>query len=518
MIKQEGNRQLRSEEKKNCESQIRRFYAGKQILLTGCTGYLGIIILEKILRTCTEISKIYLMIREKKNMGVKERLEKCFANNIFDTLRESNPNFMEKVQPIYGDLQESDLGLSPEDRRRLLENVNIIIHNASDVRFDAKPSCIFRINVIGTQKLLELATECSRLEIFAYVSTAYSNPYNVIVEEKFYPPPADMKLIKDVIKVDEETKTGLSEASMRDIAGSWINLYPFSKATAEDIVKTFGIRESLPCIVYRPSIIIGAYNEPIVGWIGNRNGPILTARAVRAGFINVLEADINSYSLDLIPVDMTANGLLAAIWDYVTNRESSEPRVYNFANSDWNPVNNSLLTEVTLENAHKYPSPEMIRYPFLLYINNFYIFTFLFTLLNLIPGLLADAYLVFRRKKPMFMRLIRKVIINYTDGKKFLIPDRVIRTDNTKKILARMGATDLKEFRFDLSTVNWSSCISQNYVMLRKLLNEPTQPTPATMKKYRYLMILHYVVVSLVVLVSFYFLYSIACNIFSFIG
>lgn len=81
MIKQEGNRQL-SEEKKNCGSQIRRFYAGKQILLTGCTGYLGTIILEKTLRTCTEISKIYVMIREKKNMEVKERLEKCFANNV----------------------------------------------------------------------------------------------------------------------------------------------------------------------------------------------------------------------------------------------------------------------------------------------------------------------------------------------------------------------------------------------------------------------------------------------------
>lgn len=161
---------------------------------------------------------------------------------------------MEKVELIYGDLHESELGLSPDDRRRLLENVNIIIHNASNVRFDAKPSYILRINVIGTEKLLELATECSRLEIFAYVSTAYSNPYNVTVEEKFYPPPADMKLIKDVIKVDEETKSGLSETSIRDIAGNWINLYPFSKATAEDLVKTFGILKSLPCIVYRPSI------------------------------------------------------------------------------------------------------------------------------------------------------------------------------------------------------------------------------------------------------------------------
>lgn len=80
MIKR-GDRQP-SEEKKNCGSQIRRFYAGKQILLTGCTGYLGTIIFEKILRTCTEISKIYVMVREKKNMGVKDRLEKYFADNV----------------------------------------------------------------------------------------------------------------------------------------------------------------------------------------------------------------------------------------------------------------------------------------------------------------------------------------------------------------------------------------------------------------------------------------------------
>ncbi|XP_060830647.1 fatty acyl-CoA reductase wat-like [Bombus pascuorum] len=516
MIKQKEDRQV-NEEKKNCGSQIRRFYAGKQILLTGCTGYLGTVILEKILRTCNEIGKIYVMIREKKNMEVKERLEKYFTNNIFDTLRGSNPNFMEKVELIYGDLHESDLGLSPENRRRLLENVNIIIHNASDVHFDAKPSYIFRINVIGTQKLLELATECSRLEIFAYVSTAYSNPSNATVEEKFYPSPADIKLIKDVIKVDEETKSGLSQASMRDIAGSWINFYPFSKATAENLVKNFGIRESLPCIVYRPSIITGTHHEPIVGWIGNKNGPVLAARAVRAGLINVLEFDISGSSMDLIPVDMTANGLLAAIWDYVLNRESSEPRVYNFASSDWNPVMNTMLSESILTNAHKYPSPEMIRYPFLIFIKNAYIFAFLFTLLNVIPSLFVDAYLVFRRKKPVFIKLLKKVVLNYKDGKRFLKPDRFIKTDNMKKILTRMSETDLQEFCFDLSTINWNSYTSQNFDMLRKLLNEPSQPTPATMKKYRYLMISHYVVVSLTVLVLFYFLYSITCNIFSFI-
>lgn len=113
---------------------------------------------------------------------------------------------------------------------------------------------------------------------------------------------------------------------------------------------------------------------------------------------------------------------------------------------------------------------------------------------------------------------MKKVVLNYMQTKKFVIPDRHIKTDNTKKILARMGETDLKEFRFDLSTINWYSYINKNFIMLRKLLNEPPEPTPATMKKYRYLMTLHYVVVSLAVLVFFYFLYSITCNIFSFIA
>ena len=161
---------------------------------------------------------------------------------------------MEKVVLIYGDLHKGDLGLSPENRRCLIENVNIIIHNAAMVRYDVKPSYLLRINVIGTEKLLQLATECPHLEIFAYVSTAYSHPSNIIKEEKFYPPPADIKLIEDVIKADEENEAGITNEAMRDITGDWLDLYPFSKATAEGLVESYGRKRSLPCIVYRPSI------------------------------------------------------------------------------------------------------------------------------------------------------------------------------------------------------------------------------------------------------------------------
>ena len=41
------------------------FYAGKTILLTGSTGFLGKVVLEKILRSLSVVKTIYLAIKPK---------------------------------------------------------------------------------------------------------------------------------------------------------------------------------------------------------------------------------------------------------------------------------------------------------------------------------------------------------------------------------------------------------------------------------------------------------------------
>jgi fatty acyl-CoA reductase len=53
---------------------VREFYKDKSIMLTGCTGFLGKIILEKILRTCSDFKKVYILIRPKKGTTVAKRL------------------------------------------------------------------------------------------------------------------------------------------------------------------------------------------------------------------------------------------------------------------------------------------------------------------------------------------------------------------------------------------------------------------------------------------------------------
>lgn len=73
--------------KDNCDSEIRKFYAGKNILLTGCTGFLGTLILEKLLRVCTEISKLYIIVRPKRGLPAGERIKLYFENVVSTMIR-----------------------------------------------------------------------------------------------------------------------------------------------------------------------------------------------------------------------------------------------------------------------------------------------------------------------------------------------------------------------------------------------------------------------------------------------
>lgn len=54
---------------RNQKVGIKSFYKDKTIFLTGTTGFVGKVVLEKILRSLNEIKKIYIMVRPKKGMS-----------------------------------------------------------------------------------------------------------------------------------------------------------------------------------------------------------------------------------------------------------------------------------------------------------------------------------------------------------------------------------------------------------------------------------------------------------------
>lgn len=60
---------------------IKDFYKDATILITGGTGFVGKVLIQKLLRAF-EVRKIYMLIRCKNNMSVEQRLEQYFNESV----------------------------------------------------------------------------------------------------------------------------------------------------------------------------------------------------------------------------------------------------------------------------------------------------------------------------------------------------------------------------------------------------------------------------------------------------
>lgn len=63
------------------QSPIQEFYSGT-IFITGVTGFLGLVLLEKLLRSCPNIKKIYILLRSKHNKTIACRLNEILKSQV----------------------------------------------------------------------------------------------------------------------------------------------------------------------------------------------------------------------------------------------------------------------------------------------------------------------------------------------------------------------------------------------------------------------------------------------------
>jgi len=61
------------------ENSIKRFYDGAEVFITGGTGYIGKVLIEKLLRTCCNVKKIYVLVRGDKTQ-VEQKMLKMTDN------------------------------------------------------------------------------------------------------------------------------------------------------------------------------------------------------------------------------------------------------------------------------------------------------------------------------------------------------------------------------------------------------------------------------------------------------
>jgi thioester reductase-like protein len=137
---------------------IHEHFNGGAVFITGASGYVGALVLEKLLR-CTNISAIYVMLRSKKNEDVQSRLNKMLNSSPVMHLLRNNP-VLSKVKAVAGDMKEAGLGISNEDRRFMAGDVHTVIHCAADIRLE-----------VGIQELLQVCTVCAR-QVWKRISSA----------------------------------------------------------------------------------------------------------------------------------------------------------------------------------------------------------------------------------------------------------------------------------------------------------------------------------------------------------
>ncbi|XP_063642897.1 fatty acyl-CoA reductase 2 isoform X6 [Pan troglodytes] len=117
-------------------STIAAFYGGKSILITGATGFLGKVLMEKLFRTSPDLKVIYILVRPKAGQTLQQRVFQILDSKLFEKVKEVCPNVHEKIRAIYADLNQNDFAISKEDMQELLSCTNIIFHCAATVRFD----------------------------------------------------------------------------------------------------------------------------------------------------------------------------------------------------------------------------------------------------------------------------------------------------------------------------------------------------------------------------------------------
>lgn len=105
---------------------------------------------------------------------------------VFDGIRAKTPTIFNKIYPIKGDVSLSNLGLSPEDRKMLMERVNIVFHSAATVKFDEPLKVAVNMNTKGTDQVIELCKNMKNLISVIHVSTAYSNANRQDIQEAIY--------------------------------------------------------------------------------------------------------------------------------------------------------------------------------------------------------------------------------------------------------------------------------------------------------------------------------------------
>ncbi|KAK1429193.1 hypothetical protein QVD17_11397 [Tagetes erecta] len=358
---------------------IVHFLDNKVILITGATGFLAKIFVEKILRVQPNVKKLYLLIRAPDDKSALQRFNnEAVAKDLFKVLKEKHganlDHFLsEKVTPVAGDITCEDLGVKDLSlKEEMWREVDVLVNAAATTNFDERYDVALNLNTFGAKNVLNFAKKCVNLKLLLHVSTAYvsgekpglmlETPYNLgeslngtngldideerkIVEDKL------KELKSDINANDKSVKLAMKDLGMqRANHYGWPNTYVFTKALGEMIIGH--LKGDMPLVILRPTIVTSTFKEPIPGWVEGIRTIDSLGLGYGKGQLTCFLGNPDAV-YDVVPADMVVNAMIAAMAAHAN--QTCTQTIYHVGSSVSNPVKFSRIQLCAYRYFSKHP-------------------------------------------------------------------------------------------------------------------------------------------------------------------
>ncbi|KAG6433090.1 hypothetical protein SASPL_104697 [Salvia splendens] len=474
---------------------ILQFLENRSILVTGATGFLAKIFVEKILRVQPHVKKLYLLLRASDTNAAMLRFSnEIIGKELFKVLKEKNGANLssltaEKVRVVAGEITFENLGVKDLSLlEEMLTEIDVVVNLAATTNFDERYDVSLGINTLGAKHVLNFSKKCKKLKILVHVSTAYvsGEREGLILENpcmmgqtlngtRGLDVEAEKKLIDETLKqlkahnYDEDyIKSSMKHLGIqRARKFGWPNTYVFTKAMGEMLLGE--LKENIPLVIIRPTIVTSTYKEPFPGWVEGVRTIDSLAVGYGKGRLTCFLGDPTTV-VDVIPADMVVNAIVVAL---VAHADQANESVYHVGSSVSNPVEYASLQSYGLRYFSAHPWIDKNGNPIVVgkmtVFNSMESFQRYMRLRYLLPlkGLqmlntaccqyFQQTYIEKCRKIKFVMRLI-DLYAPYLFFKAFY--DDM----NTEKLRHAAKEMETKMFYFDPKTINWDDYFMNTHI------------------------------------------------------
>lgn len=454
---------------------------------------MGKVLIEKLLYCCSDLDKIYILLRPKRGRTPELRIADMIKLPLFQRLRKHKPHMIKKLILLSGDVTSNNLGLSDEERELLIQETNIVFHCAATLRLEANLKDAVEMNTVGTKRVLELCRKMPKLQAFVHLSTAFCHVDQEELGERVYDAPDDPDdVIRLVQWLDEEAINLITPK----IIAPHPNTYTYTKRLAEKLVADEF--PNMPVVIARPSIVLPALRDPMPGWVDNLNGPVGLVIGAGKGVIRSMHCNAN-YHAEVIPVDIAINALIGISYRIGSHKNNSKNvPVYNVTQSSVQPMTWGEILKKGKKIAYNYPFEGQIWYPdgdirSSKFVHNLFVFFF-----HLIPAYFIDFLMLLFRQKRFMVRIQKRISDGLEVLQYFTTRDWVFHNTNMLIMWGDMCPKDKEIFILDLMNIDVISYMRDIILGARQYcMKEDLSTLPRARIHQRILYVIHVVTIYL---------------------